>query len=554
MEVLVKKTLIIILLSFVLLIGCEKEVAIPSVNTQLPVYTTFEIGPNFTNHIWALSADQKAYKNKFSKVLNGKIYDQLPSWYTFAFTHEADYLWPQIFYYVPLGFDFNSKESWEEYFSSWREGIETQAYNKVANYLNESHLKVYIKDVFENTSKENWETLYINQLDLLEELSAIYLKTFDDYVEEIWPEISFDLKNKTLRINESVSQKDLINQWADETQLQPNQLQYKFSLTYISHDTFDYVQTQPNVFVCPYDLYEEGYKYLEFMSHRIGYRILTQNQNAFLHDIYESYGPMMPDYNVFKEVNEIIEFTTAQYNHKILGYETEIYKDMLDDVSLLEGLKWKYDPLDSGEKILEEQIHEYLTLLKDMKPYKIGHEIYYENTLYEIIYSEEEWSLYYGEGLPLITEAKDGLNFITENSTSKPVLSFDESKIAYISPWPGNALGEIYLIDLKTKEIQEVKINTSESNQTIKSLAFDDQGGLYLIKGPAFPSYSLGGALYKLDIKTGDLTFIEVPLKAKEEIVSIHLDSSHLYVKVVTYNPTLQVESERRVVIKKISF
>ena len=533
------------------LIGCEKEVAIPSVNTQLPVYTTFEIGPNFTNHMWALSAGQRVYKDKFSKVLKGKTYEQLPSWYTFAFTHEADYLWPQIFYYVPLGFDFSSKDSWENYFYSWREAIETQEYDKVAKYLNESHLQTYVKDVFENTSEENWEKLYIDQLDLLEELSAIYLKTFDDYVKEIWPEISFELKNKTLRINESVRQKDLINQWAIETKVQPNQLQYKFSLTYISHDTFDYVQTQPDVFVCPYDLYEDGYKYLEFISHRIGYRILTQNQNAFLHHIYESYSPMMPDYNVFKEVNEIIEFTTAQYNNKILGYETEIYKEMLDEEPLLNALRWKYDPLDSSEKVLVEQIYLQLTVLKTMKPYKIEDQIFYENISYETIYSEEGWSLSYGAGRPLIVETEEGLNFLTESSTSKPVVSFDQSKVAYITPWERNALGEVYLIDLMTKSIQYVKIEALESGQTIKSLAFDDQGMLYVIKGPAFGSFSLGGALYKLDFETGVLDYIEVPLKAKEEVVSIHFDSGRLYVKVVAYNASLQVESERRVVIDR---
>jgi hypothetical protein len=532
------------------LIGCSKEASTPIINKDMPVYVTYEIGPNFVSHIWSVSAEKNIYEKDLAKKISRKHSEMLPHWYDFIYTHKFDYLWPQIFYYIPMGNNFDSQEIWKDYFNNWALAIENREISFVEFYFEDTSLKAYMTDIFENTSDRLWQEIYLNQIEALKKVEEIYLDAFKDYEKKIWPEVSHLLHRKMFAINEGLAQLSLLERWEKETKLEFLNQQYKFTLVYIQPDDFEYIHVDHNTFVIPMELFKDPYDYIEYMSQRLGYTLLVQEED-FLSDIYQDNKYLMKHFDVFEVVNEVVEFITAQYNNIIMGYETDIYVELLEKDPNFHALKWKFIPLKSASSVLKEHLIVFIEALKIDIPLEKNGSIYYNRTPYENFFEKDDWSLHYGPGQPLIEKNHSELLLFTDLPTSKPIFYLEDNKLAFIMPYERNAIGNIYLMDLDEKEPYKITSLDAEDDETIKYLAFNSMGELYAIKGHAFGSFSLGGLLYKVDLDQGKFIEINVPLENKEEIVSIHRDNQTLYVRIIKMNPSYRVDSDRRFIIKE---
>ena len=545
-----RKTLVILTIFIsILFIGCTKEASKPIINASMPVYTTYELGPNFVSHIWSIAAQKDIYEEDLAKKISKKTSEMLPHWYEFIYTHKFDYLWPQIFYYIPMANDFDTEELWVTYFKNWSLAINEREISYVEGYFDKTTIKRYINDIFDTTSESLWQEVYVNQIEALEEVEKLYIDTFKNYQKKIWPEVSQKLHRKIFAINEGIAQLSLLERWENQTKLEFVKDQYKFSLIFVQPDDFQYIHVKQDTFVMPWELFKDPYDYIEYMSQRLGYTLLVQD-NQYFNRVYEENKDLSKHFDIFEIVHEVTEFTSSQYNNLVMGYDTEIYLDFLDQEPDFHALKWTFVPLVSGSEILRDHLTLFLEGLKIDIPLERNGTIYYRRTPYEKIYEVDGWSLYYGPGQPLIEKIDSKINLLTEGPVSKPSFFMPDNKIAFVMPYESNRIANVFTMDLDQRQVLEVFKLDPEEEETVKSLAFDNAGQLYLIKGPAFGSFSPGGKLYKLDLVTKTLSEIEIPLEDREEIVSIHRLEDFLYVRIVKLDPSFRVDSERRVVIE----
>ena len=545
-----RKILVVItVFIFILFIGCRKEATEPIINASMPVYTTYEMGPNFVSHIWSIAAQKDIYEEDLAKKISKKSSEILPHWYEFMYTHKFDYLWPQIFYYIPMVNNFDTEELWMTYFENWSLAIREREISYVEAYFNKTTIKRYLQDIFETTSEKLWQEAYVNQIEALEEIKKLYINTFKNYQKKIWPEVSQKLHRKMFAINEGIAQLSLLERWENQTKLDFAYDQYKFSLIFAQPDDFEYIHVKQDTFVMPWALFKDPYDYIEYMSQRLGYTLLVQKDQYF-NQVYEENQDLSKHFNIFEVVHEVTEFTSSQYNNLVMGYDTEIYIDFLEDQPDYHALKWTFVPLVSGSEILKDQLTLFLEVIKIDIPLERNGTLYYRRTPFEKIYENEDWSLYYGPGQPLIGKIDSNIKLLTEGPVSKPSFFLPENMIAFVMPYESNRIANVYTMDLVQRQVLELFQLDPEEGETVKSVAYDKEGQLYLIKGPAFGSFSPGGKLYKLDLVTKSLEKIEIPLEDKEEIVSIHRLEDLLYVRIIKLDPSYRIDSERRVVIE----
>lgn len=540
-----KKLLLLLGLMGLSLIGCQNQPAQPRVNTDMSIYTTFELGPNFTTHMWAMALEKNIYTKDIAKDLKGQVYDHLPAWYSFAYTNAVDELWPQIFYFMPLNHDFSSQDQWQLYFDSWRQALATQDIKPVEVYMEDSHLSTYIEERFASHPQEAWADLIIGQLDIFDELTGFYLEAFQDYEKKVWPQVTYELKEKSIAINESLSQNRLVDQWLEVMALTLEVPRYKFSLTYVGHDDFDYVEASDHTFITGYNHYEDPYAYRAYISQRVGYDLLTQNQGTFFYEIYETYKESLKAYNIFDEVTKLVEFTAAQYNSLLMGYKTPVYNKYLGTDASFDALVWFHDPLQDGQTILRQQMQSYLEILKGRQPYLEEGQVYYKDVAYTRVYASDQWTLYGASGLPLIEQTPKGLKLLNQAGTSLPVYSMDQSEIAYISPFNRKAIGNIYVLDLKTRTPEVLLELSPVGETTVKSVALGKGDACMAIIG--FKDHTFGGdnTLYKIDRHTGQKTRVDISLGNKESMESIQYSGGKWLLEVVSYTTSYKVAYSR---------
>ena len=543
-----KNILILTVFIFTFLIGCTKEASEPIINASMPVYTTYEMGPNFVSHIWSIAAQKDVYEEDLAKEISKKSSEILPHWYDFMYTHKFDYLWPQIFYYIPMANDFDTEELWVTYFENWSLAIKEREIAYVEAYFDKTTIKRYINDIFETTSESLWQEVYVNQIEAFEEVEKLYINSFKNYQKKIWPEVSHKLHRKMFAINEGIAQLSLLERWENQTKLEFVKDQYKFSLIFVQPDDFQYIHVKQDTFVMPWELYKDPYDYIEYMSQRLGYTLLVQD-NQYFNQVYEENKDLSKHFDIFDVVHEVTEFTSSQYNNLVMGYDTEIYLDFFETQPDYRALKWTFVPLVSGSEILKDQLALFLEVIKIDIPLEKYGAVYYQRAPFEKIFEKNSWSLYYRPGQPLIEKEDSDLKLFTEFPVSEPAFYLPKNMIAFVMPYERNKVGNIYLMDLEEREPFEAFKLDPEGRETIKSLAYDNEGKLYVIKGPAFGTFSPGGKLYKVDLKNEVLVAINIPLEDKEEIVSIHKVNEVLYVRIVKLDPSYRVDSERRIVI-----
>lgn len=135
-----------------------------------------------------------------------------------------------------------------------------------------------------------------------------------------------------------------------------------------------------------------------------------------------------------------------------------------------------------------------------------------EITIYYNIVQNNNVTKYNSE--PLIIKKDDKLELIALASTSIPEVSPNKRRIAYITPYEWETLGELYIYDMDIEEenpkksIKVIAVEDIGDQNTVKAAKWLDDRYTLTIVGFGYGTVTLGGDLYLYDIESGKLDLI----------------------------------------------
>lgn len=531
-----------ILISFVLLIflyGCNDMASTPE-KWALDDYTTFEIGSNFTDHMWALASGDSNYEAFVYNDIDLIDYQSLSNWYELLYTHRIDYLYPQIYYYIPISHNFDSKEAWSDYFRDWEQAIEEKDYDIIKPYVTGLSIEAYVASHFENASQDYWETIFIDQMPMLHEINETFIEGFKAYEDRIWPEVSGILKRKSNFINETLLITDLRADWMHFTKEVYETKRIVFTLSYVKHTDFDYVSLTDDKVHLYYNLKEDPYEFTEIISQRMGYVLIKQDAEALLSTITTAYEPLLEDYDLYEIVDETFEFYAAMYNKFILGFKTEKFKSLLSKNPDWAYLELFLPPTKGASELVSEGLIYLLDRLEEKKPYLFYDGLHYQGVVYETMDLENQ-ILHYQVGHPMVLEKEGELEILYEDPASEPVLQ--NNHIMFIAPFLNQVIKNLYIYDLESETLEQLTFYSSiDQNAVFDFLWLEDK--VYFVKSFAYGNGE-NPLIGILDLADKTISELELSQDEDYEILQLFEEDGNVMMKLKL--------SDESVVIKKVS-
>lgn len=198
-------------------------------------------------------------------------------------------------------------------------------------------------------------------------------------------------------------------------------------------------------------------------------------------------------------------------------------KDEYVDVDAYQGVETR-DPEETEEPPAEEHEEEEIE-----EPEETGWDDSEYSDKDEVVYTFEDgteliYTYYHGIILRYLTgEEIEIVDFIA----SRPEVSPDGKKIAYLYEYDFETIANVYIYDLETNTLsQETTLDYSQ-DQKFKRVKWLDDNHLLVIKGYAYGTVLRGGSLYLYDIADKSLTLVAEP-EEMMEIVDIEINSDEV--------------------------
>ncbi|MBN2794026.1 MAG: hypothetical protein JXR88_01370 [Clostridia bacterium] len=535
------KLLCLSLLIFILLIGCSEKTVKPD-QWNIQDYVTFEIGSNFADHMWAIASENRTYEALVYDKIDLIDYQLIVSWYDLLYTHRIDYLYPQIYYYIPVSQNFETVKAWEDYFQAWETALKEQSVDPVEIYFEGLSNESYIRDYFNETSMSLWDSLFVDQLDTLKEIDAFYVDAFKDYEKKIWPEVSQRLKGKANYVNEALSTQNLRVLWMHATKHDFNNEEIKFTLSQVFNPDFEYISLKDNQIHLYYDLKEDPYEFTEIISQRMGYLLMKQDMKDVFATITTAYAPLTEDYNLYEIVDETLEFYAAMYNKFILGFKTNAFKTLLAKNPDLAYLELFLPPQDEVTDVVSEGLVYLLDRMKDRKPYLFEDGLHYQGEVYESI-PFSKGVLYFHEGNPLVYEENGHMEILYDEPTSTPVVQ--NQQIFFIGPYQNQVIKNLYLYSFDERTLTNLTNFNSLNQEGVFQFVWDLNQTIYYVKGFAY-GQGEDGLLFKMDMETFESEIVPITIEENYRISQLYRDHDDVKISLVN-------EDESNIIELKVS-
>jgi hypothetical protein len=145
--------------------------------------------------------------------------------------------------------------------------------------------------------------------------------------------------------------------------------------------------------------------------------------------------------------------------------------------------------------------------------------------------------------LPEIVVKKDGKEKIIcegNDAPSKPSISSDKKKLAYISPFEFEVIGEVFLYN-HLNDIHKAVITHKDipENLAPKKISWFDDRYLLAIMGYAYGTVSIGGDLYVYDTVDEKMALLINQDEQKGEISDIKVEQDSVKLDVAVFNDEL---------------
>lgn len=499
---------LILLLCTLLLISCQQ---IPSIESDEMIYTTFELGVNYTDHMLAIAKNDRAYLNKYH------VQGDLSDLYETLYTHQEHYLLAQILYYLPMNMNLDSKDRWETYFDDWIKSLQEGQLDQVNKYYEDTILKDYIENSFE------YDIAYLAEI--IELVKPVYLEQFDYYKRNIWPSVSEELYKKCSYINESLISYDLENRW---NAYYEGNMGMIFSLSNYNNEDLQALRIADSKTVMAIDG-EDPVEFIEVLSQNYGMKLATKGEKDTVNDLRQAYYFLEDVIALDEVIYKQLEFAVSQMNNEVMGGETRYFMEQVR--------KGMYPIMTVTHRdFVYNVIEAALINQKVSHPLIIDGQLNYMNLIFDKMVINDDLSIYYKQSCPLIIEEGQELNLLEDTYASIPELSSDQKKIMFISPFEWEVIGNLYIYDLETKYLDIVLKADYSTQETIKQAIWYDQNTVYFIKGLAYGTVTRGGTVYKINLTSKVIEELPIELDDYSEVSHIEMDDHILKLTITVHN------------------
>lgn len=190
------------------------------------LYTDVEIGVNYITHLYTLAElgfEDSKYVEQYGHTVpkeDLKVLAEHASLLSFARGQGGEL--SQVFYFVPASINLSSSTEWDTYYQNMRAYAIDGDMSIVFPYLKKMYEKTNLSP--EIASKEI--------IDIGDQIADIFIRNFDQYEKEVWPEIQPKLAKKALKFNRELVKFNYISSWEKATGLSYKKSSLPFHLFY----------------------------------------------------------------------------------------------------------------------------------------------------------------------------------------------------------------------------------------------------------------------------------------------------------------------------------
>ncbi|MBF8436423.1 DUF4652 domain-containing protein [Halanaerobiaceae bacterium Z-7014] len=142
----------------------------------------------------------------------------------------------------------------------------------------------------------------------------------------------------------------------------------------------------------------------------------------------------------------------------------------------------------------------------------------------------------YEEDSFLRLERETGVETLSEEMPSEPIISPAGNKLAFIAPFQWETVGSIYIYDYESNSLNELlSADQIEAQNSPKGIWWYNDDYLLAIIGYAYGTVSVGGDLFLVEIETGNPRRV-IGLTEYQEVKSISLDDQYIYLEIAEFD------------------
>lgn len=486
-----------VLLVMILLVGCQAvELNIEPVDETL--YADFELGVNFTDYMRLQ-------------------YEKNPDVHVTLFTHKVDYVIPQIFYYLPMSLELDTKKSWEDYFENWRLAIENEDLTYVAHYLQGTNIEGYVKHKFEEKPLLSILSILVN------ENKSVYLDAFDKFEKKEWPDIQENLYSRARYLNETITSQRIADKWQEETGF--TLPKYKVSLSYYDNEDLEFVSIAYDKMVVSYQPELDITELSEQISYYYGKELIE----LFIKPLIEE---TMEKYSYLEE--SVYEHLTMITENIILSYHEDLFGVMHEKTLEIPAMVSNFQSIEESVPYFNRVFKWYLEDLKKDKPYIIDGDLHYLRKVYNKRVINDEVTLFYFPSYPIVIQNENGFNILTNEMDMVPEVSPNGQKLLFVSPFEFEMIGSLYVYDFEKESLDKVVEHLEEN--TVKMAKWYDDNQILFIEGYAYGTVSRGGVLKLLNLSTLETKEIAKGDNENEQISNVFSENGVWYYEKIVYD------------------
>lgn len=283
--------LIMLLVMLFLAGGCDvpQQSKKDSGRTTRKVYTSYELGINYVNHVYTLGSigfEDTGYSKKYKHTISREDLELLTAHAdSMSFRHNAGGIFKLQLYFLPALNNFETEKAWAEYFTAWEKAIKEKSFEYIERYCT-GFLHDSIEESFWNTDDEMWKQGVISQLPMFMELGDVFIRNFETYKLEIWPEIEPALRERSEFLNRQLEDTAYIDKWEEVTGYDFGENDYCIVLFYAGErgPSFNNLSLYKNT-----AYYNKDTNFmLDMFSHELGVHLIKPHVDGLKRELLQS--------------------------------------------------------------------------------------------------------------------------------------------------------------------------------------------------------------------------------------------------------------------------
>lgn len=195
-----------------------------------------------------------------------------------------------------------------------------------------------------------------------------------------------------------------------------------------------------------------------------------------------------------------------------------------------------------------------LTINKSVKYNEANSTVIYEGEQFDEVYQISNNIRVFQKENGLII-VKKGANYLLLGAealnpfASKPELSNNHRKIAYILPYEFELNGDVYIFDFFTETLQKVIQVDLEKDQSAKVIKWLDEKRLLVIIGTSGGTVNPGGDLYLYNLLTRKLLLIK-KTGEREQFIDININNKDILLDCIKWDEDYNTFTKKEVTVK----